>query len=56
MIHLAFMGINVGPGSADNTLSALSTIDEVLEVHEMHSRFVLLKIQKLRSHERYRRK
>jgi Lrp/AsnC family transcriptional regulator for asnA, asnC and gidA len=40
--HLAFMGINISPGSADQIISDLSRIDEVLEVHEMHGRFDLL--------------
>jgi Lrp/AsnC family transcriptional regulator for asnA, asnC and gidA len=40
--HLAFMGINISPGSADEIISDLSRIDEVLEVHEMHGRFDLL--------------
>ena len=44
--HLAFMGINIEPGSADNIISDLSMIDEVLEIHEMHGRFdLLLKIR-----------
>jgi Lrp/AsnC family transcriptional regulator for asnA, asnC and gidA len=44
--HLAFMGINIEPGSADRIISDLSTIDEVLEIHEMHGRFdLLLKIR-----------
>ena len=44
--HLAFMGINIEPGSADSIISDLSTIDEVLEIHEMHGRFdLLLKIR-----------
>ena len=34
--HLAFMGINIEPGSADSIISDLSTIDEGLEIHEMH--------------------
>ena len=36
--HLAFMGINIEPGSADSIISDLSTIDEVLEIHEMHGK------------------
>jgi Lrp/AsnC family transcriptional regulator for asnA, asnC and gidA len=40
--HLAFMGINISPGSADQIISDLSRIDEVLEMHEMHGRFDLL--------------
>ncbi|MGA9843959.1 MAG: Lrp/AsnC family transcriptional regulator [Nitrososphaeraceae archaeon] len=44
--HLAFMGINIEPGSADSIISDLSTIDEALEIHEMHGRFdLLLKIR-----------
>jgi Lrp/AsnC family transcriptional regulator for asnA, asnC and gidA len=40
--HLAFMGINISPGSADEIISDLSRVDEVLEMHEMHGRFDLL--------------
>jgi len=44
--HLAFMGINVEPGSADEILHDLLQVDEVLELHEMHGRFdLLLKIR-----------
>src|SRR5678809_551779 len=31
--HLAFMGINIEPGTADEVTNSLSTIDEVLEIH-----------------------
>ena len=44
--HLAFMGINIEPGTADEVTNSLTTIDEVLEIHEMHGRFdLLLKIR-----------
>jgi Lrp/AsnC family transcriptional regulator for asnA, asnC and gidA len=44
--HLAFMGINVEPGSAEEVTVNLTKIDEVLEIHEMHGRFdLLLKIR-----------
>ena len=34
--HLAFMGINVEPGLADEAIDGLSHLEEVLEIHEMH--------------------
>ena len=44
--HLAFMGINISEGSADEVASLLSKLEEVLEIHEMHGRFdFLLKIR-----------
>ena len=44
--HMAFMGINISPGSADQIISDLLKIDEVLEMHEMHGKFdLLLKIR-----------
>ena len=44
--HLAFMGINISPGSADQIISDLLKIEEVLEMHEMHGKFdLLLKIR-----------
>lgn len=44
--HLAFMGINIEPGTADEVTNSLSSIEEVLEIHEMHGRFdLLLKIR-----------
>ena len=44
--HLAFMGINIKEGSADEVNSILSQFDEVLELHEMHGRFdLILKIR-----------
>ncbi|HZI70410.1 MAG TPA: Lrp/AsnC family transcriptional regulator [Nitrososphaeraceae archaeon] len=44
--HLAFIGINVEPGFADEAIYELSSIEEVLEVHEMHGTFdLLLKIR-----------
>ena len=44
--HLAFMGINISPGSADQIIFDLLRIEEVLEMHEMHGKFdLLLKIR-----------
>ncbi len=44
--HMAFMGINISPGSADQIISDLLKIEEVLEMHEMHGKFdLLLKIR-----------
>src|SRR5919202_72179 len=44
--HLAFMGINIKPGFADQITEELSNIEEVLEIHEMHNRLDLfLKIR-----------
>ncbi len=44
--HLAFMGINIEPGFADEVTEGLLKTDEVLEIHEMHGRFdLLLKIR-----------
>jgi len=44
--HLAFMGINIEPGFADEVTEGLLKIDEVLEIHEMHGRFdLILKIR-----------
>lgn len=40
--HLAFMGINMKEGAADEVTSQLSQYDEILEIHEMHGRFDLL--------------
>jgi Lrp/AsnC family transcriptional regulator for asnA, asnC and gidA len=40
--HLAFMGINIEPGFADEVTEGLLKIDEVLEIHEMHGRFYLI--------------
>jgi Lrp/AsnC family transcriptional regulator, regulator for asnA, asnC and gidA len=39
--HLSFIGINIKPGFADLITEELSNIEEVLEVHEMYSRFDL---------------
>lgn len=39
--HLAFMGINIKPGSADQTTEGLSNLAEILEIHEMHNSFDL---------------
>jgi Lrp/AsnC family transcriptional regulator for asnA, asnC and gidA len=44
--HLAFMGINIKEGSADEVAARLSKFEEILEIHEMHGRFdLLLKIR-----------
>ena len=44
--HMAFLGINISPGSADQIISDLLKIEEVLEMHEMHGKFdLLLKIR-----------
>ena len=44
--HLAFIGINVQPGFADESIDGLSNLEEVLEIHEMHGTFdLLLKIR-----------
>ena len=39
--HLSFIGINIRPGLADRITEELSTIEEVLEVHEMHGKYDL---------------
>jgi Lrp/AsnC family transcriptional regulator, regulator for asnA, asnC and gidA len=39
--HLSFIGINIRPGIADQITEELSSIEEVLEVHEMHGKFDL---------------
>ena len=44
--HLAFLGININEGSADEVIATLSEFDEILELHEMYSQFdLLLKIR-----------
>jgi Lrp/AsnC family transcriptional regulator for asnA, asnC and gidA len=44
--HLAFIGINVQPGFADESIDGLLNLEEVLEIHEMHGTFdLLLKIR-----------
>src|SRR5690242_3911127 len=44
--HLAFIGINVQPGYADESIDGLLNLEEVLEIHEMHGTFdLLLKIR-----------
>ncbi len=44
--HLAFIGINIKEGSADEVAARLSKFDEILEIHERHGRFdLLLKIR-----------
>ena len=40
--HLAFIGINMKEGSADEVTAKLSQYDEILEIHEIHGRFDLL--------------
>lgn len=40
--HLAFMGINVEPGFAEEVVLGLSNVETVLEIHEMHGRFDLI--------------
>jgi Lrp/AsnC family transcriptional regulator, regulator for asnA, asnC and gidA len=40
--HLAFMGINIEPGFAEEITDDLSKVEEVLEIHEIHGRFDLL--------------
>jgi DNA-binding Lrp family transcriptional regulator len=40
------MGINVEPGFAEDVTKDLSSLHEILEIHEMHNRFdLLLKIR-----------
>ena len=39
--HLSFIVINIRPGLADRITEELSTIEEVLEVHEMHGKYDL---------------
>ena len=44
--HLAFLGINVEPGFAEEVVHGLSNVEAVLEIHEMHGRFdLILKIR-----------
>jgi Lrp/AsnC family transcriptional regulator, regulator for asnA, asnC and gidA len=44
--HLAFIGINIRPGCADQITEGLSNLEDILEIHEMHGRFdLLLKIR-----------
>jgi len=44
--HLAFMGINIKPGFADQTTEELSNLEDILEIHKMHNSFDLfLKIR-----------
>ena len=44
--HLAFLGINVEPGFAEEVVHGLSDVQAVLEIHEMHGRFdLILKIR-----------
>jgi len=40
--HLAFVGINISQGSGEEVLTALSQLDEVLELHEMYGQFDIL--------------
>jgi Lrp/AsnC family transcriptional regulator, regulator for asnA, asnC and gidA len=39
--HLVYIGINIRPGFTDQVIEALSTVDEVLEIHEMYGKFDL---------------
>jgi Lrp/AsnC family transcriptional regulator, regulator for asnA, asnC and gidA len=39
--HLAFIGINIRPGFADQITEGLSNLEEVMEIHEMHGIFDL---------------
>jgi Lrp/AsnC family transcriptional regulator, regulator for asnA, asnC and gidA len=39
--YLAFLGINVKSGFTDQVIEALSSLDEVLELHKMFGRFDL---------------
>lgn len=44
--HLAFIGININEGSADEVIASLSQFDEILELHEIYGQFdLLLKIR-----------
>jgi Lrp/AsnC family transcriptional regulator, regulator for asnA, asnC and gidA len=44
--HLAFIGINVQPSFADESVDGLLNLEEVLEIHEIHGTFDLfLKIR-----------
>jgi Lrp/AsnC family transcriptional regulator for asnA, asnC and gidA len=44
--HLAFLGINVEPGFAEEVVLELSNVEAVLEIHEMHGSFdLILKIR-----------
>jgi Lrp/AsnC family transcriptional regulator, regulator for asnA, asnC and gidA len=44
--HLAFIGINIRPGFADQITEGLSNLEDILEIHEMHGKFdLLLKIR-----------
>lgn len=52
--HLAFMGINMKEGLADEVTSQLSQYDEILEIHEIHGRFDLLLKVRARSLEEMR--
>ena len=39
--HLAFIGINIRPGFADQITEGLSNLEEVMEIHEMHGKYDL---------------
>jgi Lrp/AsnC family transcriptional regulator, regulator for asnA, asnC and gidA len=44
--HLFFLGIHTRPGFTDTIMSKLSSLDPVLEIHEMYGRFdLMLKIR-----------
>ncbi|HEY7081909.1 MAG TPA: Lrp/AsnC family transcriptional regulator [Nitrososphaeraceae archaeon] len=40
--HLVFIGIRISPGYADQIMQDLLKFEEVLEIHELHSKFDLL--------------
>ena len=40
--HVAFIGVNIEPGHVQEVVNYLSGIEEILELHEMLSRFDLL--------------
>ena len=52
--HLAFIGINVGKGTSEEAIVALSPLDEILELHEMYGKFDLLLKVRARSLEEMR--
>ena len=44
--HLAFIGVKISPGYADQIMRDLLRVEEVLEMHELHGKFdLLLKIR-----------
>ena len=40
--HMAFMGIKISPGYADQITSDLLGVEGILEIHELHGKFDLL--------------